>query len=337
VASASVPVKTGAGLPAGTTWSQLKVMGPLLLLAVEVGILTPYVEFTSTVMNTVAHPLTINGVFFGTVLFLLLASDGLNAWSQPHKPLRDLSWFVVNLSSYYVLFRYTLWLQELSTRGDVGWSQAALWTPVALLVGASAWLTFYPLRQLRAWLVLCWEKAIGVTIITLTLILLTPEIRKLWHFISWPVANFTLWLLRLAGYQHLYLAQARNGNPIVGATDAVILEVTPFCAEMESLAAFILLGGALLIAGWKEIHRLRLTVILLLGLALLYTLNAVRLFLLIDVGARMQSSQVSVDLAHSRLSNVAFLATSIAVLLGTRRWWYDRAKPTAQAFQGSDG
>ena len=160
--------------------------------------------------------------------------------------------------------------------------------------------------------------------------LLTPDIQQIWRHVFTPTIKTTEQLLQRSGYQHVIATvSGRSGNPVIGALDGgVVLEVTPACAEMESLAAFGLLGFALLVAGWFQVRRLRLCLILVLGIGLLYLLNAVRLFFLIDLAARYSNADIAVSLAHSRLSGVFFLGISLLILLTTRSWW---SRPTADA------
>ena len=78
-------------------WS---LFGPLIVLAVEGGILTPQFEFTSGWMRTVAQPVLFNLVFFSIALFVLLAGEEWgrisreNAWRMPW------TWPLINLASY---------------------------------------------------------------------------------------------------------------------------------------------------------------------------------------------------------------------------------------------
>ena len=82
--------------------------------------------------------------------------------------------------------------------------------------------------------------------------MLTPDIQQVWRHVYPPTIRTTERLLKGTGYQRVASAVSdRSGNPVVGALDVgVVLEVTPACAEMESLAAFSLLGFALLVAGF---------------------------------------------------------------------------------------
>jgi exosortase/archaeosortase family protein len=327
----STPPAAVDDLPKLSAWLRLPIVLPLILWGIEVGLLSPHVEFTSGAMRYIAHPLTANLLFLATVLFLLLAADRLSVGQRVHWSWHRWAWLASNLVGYGLLYLTTLRLQAMPAQGNGFWLLAAAWIVLVIWVGITAWLAFVPARRLAGWLSDSWEKAIGASVLAFTLVLITPEIRKLWYFIYAPIAALTLKLLKLAGYTELVCyVSGGSGNPVFGSRDAVVLEVTPHCAEVESLAMFCLLGGALLVAGWPRIYRLRFCVVLLVGLGLLYFLNAVRLYLMIDVAARLHDANVAVSLAHSRLSHVFFLALSVVILIGTRRWW-DRGVTTPAA------
>ncbi len=327
--TATIRSATGE-LPALSSWSQLGIVGPLALLAIEVGILSPQVEFKSGAMMYLAHPLSANLILVATVLFLILAANGLRTDAGSQWSWHRVFWFGVNVVSFVLLFCLAVWLQDQPT-GDSPWMAYVGWGFLTLAVGVSGWLAFVPLGVLFRWLTGYWEKAIGSLILALTLVLCTPDIRRLWYAVYMPVERMTAVMLQIAGYNDIHGISSRTGNPIIGAVDGIRLEVTPNCSEMESLAAFILVSGVLLFAGWHLIYRLRFCVVVLAGLTLLYCLSAFRLFFLIDIASRLDDSGIAVRLAHSRISQVLFLAASLLIWFGTRRWWYRGSHLPAEA------
>src|SRR5207253_2277361 len=84
--------------------------------------------------------------------------------------------------------------------------------------------------------------------------------------------------------------------------------VTPQCSELESLAALWILGGAIVLARWRELSKARVAIALLLGTGVLYLLLATRLYGLVVAGIEI-SPKVCVDLAHSRIGNIRFIPT----------------------------
>src|SRR5262249_54047234 len=76
--------------------------------------------------------------------------------------------------------------------------------------------------------------------------------------------------------------------------------------------------GAVAGARWRQVRKLRLALVLLLGTAVLYVLNALRLYGLVVI-ANEWSPRVSVDLAHSRIGGIAFLGISVALVAAACR------------------
>ncbi|NIL97471.1 MAG: hypothetical protein GTO53_07610 [Planctomycetales bacterium] len=338
----SAPPAAAGDLPTLWTWLRLPILLPLTLWATEVVILSPYVEFKVGAMRYLAHPLTANLAFLSTILFLLLAADGLGGTASLRWSWQRIAWLAANLAGYGLLFQVTLRLhnlqQKITGQESLFRWLAVAWVVLAIWVGITAWLAFVPSNKLATWLRLSWHQAFTAVLLAFTLFLITPEIRKLWYFIHQPIVGLTLQLLALAGYSEPVCYFTRSaGNPVFGCRDAVILEVTPFCAEVESLATFCLLSGALLLAGGKEIHRTRFCLVVFGGLVFLYLLNALRLYLIIDVATRLNDAQIAVSLAHSRLSHVVFLTLSLFILIGTRRWWSPGPTAPEAVLQTSPG
>ena len=71
-----------------------------MLLAVEVGILTPLVEFSTGWMALLASPILFNVFFLGTVLFIVLSIPDLMGSLRPQKIKTGLGWFAANLIFY---------------------------------------------------------------------------------------------------------------------------------------------------------------------------------------------------------------------------------------------
>jgi exosortase/archaeosortase family protein len=113
--------------------------------------------------------------------------------------------------------------------------------------------------------------------------------------------------------------------PVLGTRRLLVL-VTPECSGLDALAAFWLLPAAAVIGRWREVRKARLTLVLVLGTALLYLLLAARLYGLVVVGISV-SPRACVSLAHSRLGWALSLGVAAALLSLTLRPPRPAARP----------
>jgi exosortase/archaeosortase family protein len=190
------------------------------------------------------------------------------------------------------------------------------WLLVAAVVGGTAFLVFFRLRELGAWAMasrLPLAVALGCGAI---LVLVTPWVQGLWARVCPPALAIDQTLLRWTFGEGLAGATA-EGIPLLG-TRRLVLFVTPQCSELEAIPALWLLGGAVTAVRWRELSRARVAGALLVGTAVLYLLLAVRLYGLVVAGVEI-SPKVAVGMAHSRVGDIVFFGLAAAFVSGCVR------------------
>jgi exosortase/archaeosortase family protein len=300
--------------------------GPLLLLLLEVGLLTPFVEFSTGPVASVASARVCTGLLFSVIAFLFISSRAVGeqlAASLPYPRARPLA-LLTNLGLYGLFFVYTLVLQGDPVASPSAWWAAALWGALALGVGLSAFLAFVPLRLLHSLAKRCWGKGLVAAGLGAGLALLSPHVQGLWPRLQGPAVAINRLLLSWT-YGQAVGGTTPAGDAVVG-TPRLLLLVTPGCSELDSLAAFWVLGGALLVLRRGELRKTRFLLVLLLGGALLYLLNAARIYGLVVIGTEL-SARLCVSLAHSRLGWIGFTGISVALLAGTGPWCRKPGRP----------
>jgi exosortase/archaeosortase family protein len=298
-----------------------RIAGPLVLLSLEVGILTPLVEFSSGWMATLANPKLFNALSIGTVLFIVLSIPDLMSSQRPRHLKSSMFWLFLNLILYYSLFQFTLGLAAQFKAGEIFWYHATGWLVLVFLNGASAVLIFLSPTSLLIWLQDSWHKAIGALILSINFVILIPEIQKTWHHIHPSTIGLAAEMLESCG-RNPTTGMASRHNPILAIQGrGTRLIVTRYCAEMESLAVFLLLATILCLAYLPRIRFIPWLTIVLFGLLLFYFLNAMRIAFLVEIAGSWANPQLAVSLAHSRLSGISFLGISLLLLLASRSWW----------------
>lgn len=307
-------------------WRLLIVAGPVFLLAFEVAILTPLVEFTSGWMAYLANPKLCSVLFLSMVLFIMLSIGDLTEALRTRHPKFAVFWLSINLGSFYYLLDLSLTLAETHRRDGIAWHQAALWLAAVVLTGITAVVTFLPLTSLVGWLQRSWHKAIGVTVLVINFVLLTPDIQKTWNYTHPSTIALAAEMLESCG-RNPETGLTRIHNPVLAIQGkGTQLMVTRYCAEMESLATFLLIALIVCLAYLPRIRWLPWLTIVLTGLCLLYFFNALRIAMLVEIAGTWGKPQLAVSLAHSRLSGIFFLGISILLLLISRSWWCPSTK-----------
>ncbi len=297
------------------------VGGPVFLLAIEVIILTPLVEFASGWMAYLANPKLCSALFLGMALFILLSISDLEVSSRVRNPKYAILWLLVNLGCFYYLIQLSLKLVAADRKEGIAWFEAAGWLIVVSFTGISAILTFLPFSSIIAWMQHSWHKAIGVIILAINFVLLVPDIQKIWNVAHPSTIAMAAEVLESCGRKP-ETGLARMHNPRLGIQgEGTRLIVTRYCAEMESLATFLLIALVLCIAYLPRIRWLPWLTIVSVGLGSIYFFNALRIAALVEIAGTWGNPQLAVNLAHSRLSGIFFLGFSITLLIVTRGWW----------------
>lgn len=304
-------------------------MGPLVLLALQTALLTPLVEFDSGWMKYLANPGVFNVLFLGVVLFILLSVPDLAANPRVQRWQRCLFWLLTNVLAFYILLRYTLILEKQFQPQTIEWYHTFGWMLLVLITGVAAWLAFIPASFILNWLKVSWHKAVGSILIAITFVIITPDIQSLWTRAYPSTIGIATRLMRFCGHDQLVLARNQT-NPVLGIPgQGIPLMITEYCAEMESLAMFVLIAVVLTLAYWKRVRKGRMAVLVTGGLALLYFLNAGRIVLLVEIAGTLKNPRLAVDLAHSRLSGMFFLGLILTILIVSKPWWYQPQKGSA--------
>ena len=299
----------------------LKIIGPLALLALEVGILTPLVEFSSGWMALLANPKLFNVLFLGTVLFIVLSIPDLMASQRPRRLPTSLYCLAANFVLYYALSRLTLVLARQFKVDEILWYHAAAWLCLVLAVGVSAVLVFLPVKSLALWSQQSWHKAAGAIIIAINFVILMPDIQKLWNHMYPTTIGLSAEMLQACGRDPTTGMAGRHKPVLAIKGQGSRLIITRYCAEMESLTAFLLLGVVLYFAYLPRVRFGPWMAVIVFGLLLLHVLNAIRLAFLVEIAGTWSNPSLAVSLAHSRLSGLLFLGISLLLLLVTRGWW----------------
>ncbi len=296
----------------------LRRIGPLVVLAGEIGVLTPFVEFTNGPMKYLANARICAGLLFALVVFLFLSSRQRGPLDLPRPAThRWPLWMALHLGLYLVFCLFSRQLARTGLPTVSSWLAGGAWVLLAVSVGLTAFLMFLPAQPLRRWALDNRGPATVALGLGLGFALLIPYAQGLWPQLHGPALVLDRFLLEKT-YGEALAGTSTEGYPVLG-NRRLLVQVTPECSELDALAALWILAGAVVVSRWAELRKGRVALALLAGSAVLYLLLAVRLYGLVVAGIEV-SPGVCVALAHSRLGNIAFLGFAAALVAGCCRW-----------------
>lgn len=288
---------------------------PFVIFLIEVGSITSFVELPDRPITVIANARLFSGVVVSLVAFVWLSADraGRSGVMQARRRIvESLFWFCVHVVLLQLFVVLTLRLGDTASGATWSRSLSVAWAVLACGVAVTVYLPFLSIASLVSYVRQSSPLALLALVPGIAMVVLTPHARRLWPLVHGPATEATRALLEL--YPGNSLGGVRDdGLPTVGAHKLLLL-VTPHCSEMESILAFWLLAATLLVARWQRLMKLRYLAAIGLGTALLYCLNAGRLYLLVLMGLRF-SANACVNIAHSRIGGILFLGISIGWLI----------------------
>jgi hypothetical protein len=315
----------GIGLPVRTfaPWypsirHMMCLVSSLLVILIEVGFLTPFVEIPDGPLAAVANHHVCAGLLFALVAMVVSANRDARPLILPKSnPVRlHLGWIGIHLILYVILFQFSVRSSDNTSPAALSWLAAAAWVLLAAGVGFTAILIFFPWRMVAAWAqqrrgTILTSAALGAAVAVLG-----PWFQSWWPVLSGPALAVNHQLLQWV-YGEAIAAMTSQGAVL--GTRRLYLLVTPGCSALDALAGFWLLAAVIVIPGWRDLHKTYLTFGLALGTVCLYALLALRLFVLVLVGTEI-SPKVCVGVAHSQITGIAILGFDIALLACLCRW-----------------
>ncbi len=295
----------------------------VLLLLIELCLLTAVAEFSRGRMSYLASPRVATFVLMTAVLTLVICGGELRQVGRAGNRAR---WFFLttNVVIFALFFLWTDWLAGAGLHIGNALASTWAWPLGGLLVGATALLICFSFRGLVAWLRDHWHHVAAAAIISVTFVMYIHGIQRLWGVTSSSTAGIAQTVLQPFQQGDVRRYQIDPYNVLLGR-----LRVTQYCAEMESLVAFWVVGLTMLAAYWRSSRWIRMLAVLIVGTGLMYLINGLRLAAIVGAAELTTDAQLAVHLAHSRISGVLFLALSVLLLRVTRRWWRRSEAPTS--------
>lgn len=148
------------------------------------------------------------------------------------------------------------------------------------------------------------KKEIGISIILFILALfLIVEFQKLWVYFSHIVAKVVYFLINLTFNATLTFM---GNSPNLGINNFIVNIGKP-CSGIDSMLMFIFLYTFIIGYDWKILNKKKAIIMFIPGIISVFTLNIIRIYLLLTVGAFISSS-FAIGFFHTNASMILFLA-----------------------------
>ena len=232
-----------------------------------------------------------------------------------------LPWHLLALAAFAALS------QMLYAGGQGGVVLPILWAVVGSAVVATLAATAAPWaiwRDVFRQTADLWVFGLGAAIAAVAL---TRTARALWDPVSALTFTVTAALLRLAGM----VVQADAAQRQLG-TARFQVEIAPECSGLEGVALVLVFGAAWLWFFRSEYRFPRALLLLPVGMAAIWILNAVRIAVLILIGHAGWES-VAVGGFHSQAGWITFVSVSLAICWASRQLAWFGGKPRVSSGQ----
>jgi exosortase E/protease (VPEID-CTERM system) len=248
--------------------------------------------------------------------------------SLAHQPIHwtRAPWHGMALLAFGALSQQLYWSGQTGDLLPAVWIGGGLLVVVTLAAVFATWSVWHALLKSTMDI---WAFGLGATVAAVAL---TRAARALWE----PVSAFTFAVT--AHLLRLFVTSIRS-NPALRelGTDRFQVEIAPECSGLEGVALVLVFGVAWLWFFRSDYRFPRALLLLPVGMAAIWLLNAVRIAALILIG---HSGWESVALGgfHSQAGWITFVAVSLAICWGSRRLpWFAAASKESAAVSSAEG
>lgn len=259
--------------------------------------------------NTLLKWLVYGAVFGGVAFALSALASGRNfakLWRESVERHLWGRWLAAEAACFAALYA----MLPLFKRGAESppWLAFALLLALGALMFACAALALAPLRFWRAFssqrASAYWVSA-GIGLLTFAAL---PLSQNSWTALSSATLHLSYWFLQL--YEPA--ARMEADRFLLGAGDFAVL-VRAACSGYEGIALVLGMMGAYIYAFRAHLRFPHVLLLLPIGVAAIWIFNALRIALLVSIGARI-SPQLALDGFHAQAGWVLFLAVTISLM-----------------------
>lgn len=280
----------------------------------------PVWQFVNEALQTFAYVTLYSGMAF-CVLALAEAGGVLSAWVSANRAHNWLPWF----GAQSLLASLILFMLPLMQTGAVEapWVLFGLWVALSTSLVACAALAFAPLSFWREQSLRHAPNIVAAIVAGASIYATISLAKESWRQLSDATLSASSWILSL--YEPN--AFVEPGARLLGAGDFQVVIDAP-CAGYEGIGLVLGVLGFYIFAFRRELRFPHVLALLPIGAAMIWGLNALRLALLVSIGAHI-SPDIALQGFHSQAGWIFFLLVTISLMVIAHRAPMLRAGPRA--------
>ncbi|MBX3431548.1 MAG: exosortase E/protease, VPEID-CTERM system [Hyphomonadaceae bacterium] len=282
----------------------------------------PYWQAFNDALQTFVYVALYSGVAF-CVLVLAHGREALLAWVAANRGHRWFPWFACQSALFALVLLILPWMEVGAPRAP--WALFGAWLAACASLLACAAIAIAPVSFWREQISRHAPNLVAALVAGASIYAAVSLSRESWHQLSGATLDASYWILSL--YEPN--AAADVGARVLGAGTFEVVIDAP-CSGYEGMGLVLGVLGFYVFAFRKELRFPHVLVLLPLGALTIWLLNAVRLALLVSIGAHI-SPDLALQGFHSQAGWIFFLLVTISLVVVAHRTPALRAGPRAPA------
>ena len=270
----------------------------------------PLWQFVNETLQTFVYVTLYSGMAF-CVLALAHGREVLSAWVGASRGHMWLQWFIRQSTLFALVLCILPWIEARTEQAP--WALFSIWFFACAAMTACAALAIAPLSFWREQGATHAPNVVAALAAGVSIYAAVNLSRESWSMLADATLSASHWILSL--YEPDAFADA--GSRVLGAGAFEVVIDAP-CAGYEGMGLVLGVLGFYMFAFRKELRFPHVLLLLPIGVAAIWVLNALRLALLVSIGAH-----ISPDLAlrgfHSQAGWIFFLLVTISLMVFAHR------------------
>lgn len=270
----------------------------------------PLWQFANEALQTLIYVTLYSGMAF-CVLALAHGREVLSAWVGASRGHMWLPWFIRQSTLFTLVLFILPWIE--SEAAQAPWTLFGIWFFACVSMTICATLAIAPLSFWREQGARHASNVVAAIVAGASIYAAVNLSRESWSMLADATLGASHWILSL--YEPDAFADA--GSRVLGAGDFEVVIDAP-CAGYEGMGLVLGVLGFYIFAFRKELRFPHVLALLPIGVAAIWVLNAVRLALLVSIGAHI-SPDIALQGFHSQAGWIFFLLVTISLMFIAHR------------------
>lgn len=280
----------------------------------------PLWQFANEALQTLVYVTLYSGLAF-CVLALAHGREVLGDWVASNRDHAWLPWFIRQSMLFALVLLVLPWIEVGAEQAP--WTLFSIWFFACASMAVCAALAIAPLSFWREQGAKHAPNVVAALVAGISIYAAVNLSRESWSLLADATLSASHWILSLYEPE----AFADGASRVLGAGDFEVVIDAP-CAGYEGMGLVLGVLGFYIFAFRRELRFPHVLALLPVGVAAIWLLNALRLALLVSIGAHV-SPDIALQGFHSQAGWIFFLLVTISLMVIAHRTPTLRAGPRA--------